>query len=121
MTRTLLLLSFILMSTWAIAENQKQDAKATVPDLAQLQKMIARFAPTELSADTSKLSAGDQKAIVKLIQAARVTDDIYMTQLWKGNPALYARLKRDTSPLGKARLRYFWINKGPWSDLDDHK
>ena len=34
---------------------------------------------------------------------------------------LYARLQRDTTPLGKARLRYFWINKGPWSVLDGYK
>ena len=27
----------------------------------------------------------------------------------------------DTSPLGKARLDYFWLNKGPWSEIDDHK
>ena len=33
---------------------------------------------------------------------------------------MYARLKKDTTPLGKARLDYFWLNKGPWSDLDDH-
>src|SRR5262245_19551975 len=122
MTRIFLLfISFILMSTWAIAETEETKSKAEIPDLEQLNKMIARFAPTELSVDTSKLSAGDLKAIVKLIQAARVMDDIYMTQLWKGNHELHARLKKDTSPLGKARLRYFWINKGPWSDLDDHK
>jgi len=34
---------------------------------------------------------------------------------------LKARLEKDTSPLGKARLHYFELNKGPWSDLDDHQ
>ena len=34
---------------------------ANVPDLAQLQKMTARFAPTEMNVDLSKLSAGDQQ------------------------------------------------------------
>lgn len=119
---SLLFISFILMSTWAIAENKETQTKAAIPDLEQLNKMIARFAPTELSVDTSKLSAGDQKAIIKLIEAARVIDGIYMTrQLWRFDHAFYARLREDTSPLGKARLHYFWINKGPWSDLDDHK
>lgn len=122
MTRIFLLfITFILMSTWAIAETEEAKNKAAVPDLEQLNKMIARFAPTELNVDTSKLSAGDQKAIVKLIEAARLLDDLYMTQLWKGGHALHARLQKDKSALGKARLRYFWINKGPWSDLDDHK
>jgi hypothetical protein len=112
----------LLMSTLAIAETEAGKKESVeIPNLEQLQKMIARFAPTEVTADISKLSPEDQKAVVKLIQAARVLDDLYMTQLWKGNHALYARLKKDTSPLGKARLHYFWINKGPWSDLDDHK
>src|SRR6185437_11628585 len=30
-------------------------------------------------------------------------------------------LQQDKTPLGKARLHYFWINKGPWSEIDQHK
>ena len=92
---------------------------ANIPDLAQLEKMIVRFTPTELRADISKLSPGDRQALAKLIEASRVLDDIFLNQLWSGNQALYAELRRDTTPLGKARLHYFWINKGPWSSLDD--
>lgn len=91
-----------------------------VPDLEQLRKMAGRFTPTEIRVDTSGLPAGDQKALVKLIAAARVVDDIFLTQLWSGNHALYTRLKQDHSLLGQARLHYFWRNKGPWSDLDGH-
>jgi peptidase M49-like protein len=93
---------------------------ADIPDLAQLDKMIARFAPTELRMDLSKLSPGDRKALAKLIEASRVLDDVFLRQLWSGNRALHTKLEHDTTPLGKARLHYFWINKGPWSDLDDH-
>jgi hypothetical protein len=92
---------------------------ANIPDLAQLDKMIARFTPTDLRADISKLSAGDRQALAKLIEASRVLDDIFLQQLWSGNQALYAKLRQDTTPLGKARLHYFWIEKGPWSSLDD--
>jgi hypothetical protein len=99
----------------------KAQTNAAVPDLAQLEKMAARFAPTPLRVDTSKLSAGDRQALVKLIEAARILNDIFMQQMWDGNLALYARLQKDGTPLGKARLNYFWINKGPWSDLDDYK
>jgi hypothetical protein len=88
--------------------------------LAELQRMIARFAPTEIRVDTSGLSAGDQKALVKLIEASRIVNTIFLTQLWSGNAALMTQLEKDGSPLGKARSHYFWINKGPWSDLDDH-
>src|SRR6202521_4399485 len=93
-------------------KTQKNEA---LPDVAQLEKMASRFAPTPLRVDTSRLSAGDRQALVKLIEAARILDGIFMQQMWDGNLALYARLQKDSTPLGKARLNYFWINKGPWS------
>ncbi len=89
--------------------------------LAELQKMSARFAPVDLRADVTKLSKGDRAALVKLIEASRLIDRIFLRQLWSGNLALEAKLRADTSPLGKARFDYFWLNKGPWSDLDEHE
>ncbi|MFB3827397.1 MAG: hypothetical protein ACE15B_11540 [Bryobacteraceae bacterium] len=91
-----------------------------IPGLPQLERMTARFAPVELKVDTAALAPGDRRALAKLIEASRVIDDIFLAQLWNGNRALYAKLKRDATPLGRARLRYFWLNKGPWSDLDGH-
>ena len=91
---------------------------AAIPDLGGLNRMIARFAPAELKVDTSGLAAGDQQALRKLIEAARVIDGIFLTQRWSGNAALRERLLQDTSALGKARLHYFDLNKGPWSELD---
>jgi hypothetical protein len=93
---------------------------AAVPDLTELRRMSARFAPVDLMVDTAKLSVGDQKALVLLIEAAHAVDDLFLTQFWSGNHRLLAELRRDTSPLGKARLDYFWLNKGPWSALDHH-
>ena len=101
------------------AKAQKQ--RTTAPDLTQLEKMTSRFAPTPLRVDTSKLSSGDRQALSKLIEASRVIDDIFLQQYWSGNPALYAHLQKDATALGKARLHYFWINKGPWSALDEFK
>jgi hypothetical protein len=88
--------------------------------LTELESMIARFAPAEMRVDLSALTAGDRKALVKLVEAARVIDDLFLTQLWSGNHELLARLEKDKSPLGQARLHYFRIEKSPWSDLDDH-
>src|SRR6516162_9019532 len=93
----------------------------TYPDAAELKRMAARFAPTPLEVDTSALSAGDKQALVKLIQASRIVNHIFMEQLWSGNLALYRKLQQDKTPLGQARLHYFWINKGPWSEIDEHK
>jgi len=105
----------------AAMEGSVSAKKASIPDLEQLAKMTGRFVPTPIRVDTSKLSSGDQKALVKLIPAARILDQVFMRQLWSGNLELYARLGKDTTPLGKARRDYFWLNKGPWSDIDDYQ
>ncbi len=94
---------------------------AESPSLPRLRQMTGRFAPVELRADISHLSPGDRAALQKLVEASRIVDRIFLRQLWTGNPALGGRLKLDESPLGKARLDYFLLNKGPWSELDGHE
>jgi len=93
---------------------------STSADLVELHRLSSRFAPTEIRADTSHLTPGDRSALVELIRAARILDDIFMDQLWSGNQALLDQLKQDHSELGRARLQYFRLNRGPWSDLDGH-
>lgn len=94
---------------------------AAIATLPELQDMTARFAPATLRVDTSKLSPGDKQALAKLIDGARVINHIFLQQVWSGNLALMTKLRQDASPLGKARYEYFLLNKGPWSDLDDHR
>ena len=95
-------------------------AALTMPDLAKLEEMTRRLAPAPLKVDTSSLPEGDRKALAKLVEAARVIDSIFMDQLWDRNRAFYDQARKDSTPLGKARTRYYWLNKGPWSDLDGH-
>ena len=116
----LLALSVFVTSCKQPQPTAPQKDNANMPDQAQLEQMIAQFAPTDVAADTSTLSPGDQQALAKIIQAARLMDDIFLRQVWSGNVDLKKRLEADTSPLGQARLHFFMINKGPWSRRD-HK
>jgi hypothetical protein len=100
---------------------QETTTTASAPGLDEFKQMAARFAPTPLEVSTAGLSSGDKKALVKLVQAARVVNHIFMQQIWSGDLALYQKLAQDKSPLGRARLHYFWINKSPWSEIDEHK
>jgi len=88
------------------------------PDLA---KKIARFAPTTLTANLSKLSAGDAQALAKIIAAAKLLDPLFLRQVWSGNDALNATLEADKTEVGRQRLHYFLINDGPWSRLDSNE
>jgi hypothetical protein len=115
-------LVLVLLLTTCIAAAQENTSKPApaIPDLARLQTMTARFAPTPLRVDLSGLSAGDRKALEKLVAAAQIVNHIFMRQFWSGDLALHTKLQQDTTPLGKARLHYFWINKGPWSEIDEY-
>ena len=93
-------------------------ANASFPNAEELNQMVVRFAPAPLDVDLSSLSAGDKKALAKLIEAGRIVNHLFMQQFWSGDLALYQKLQHDKTPLGKARLHYFWINKGPWSEID---
>ena len=111
----------LLVCSFSIAPQETTTKSAlAVPDLAELKTMAARFAPTLIKVDTSGLSAGDQKALEKLVEAAQVVNHIFMQQFWSGDLATYAKLQQDKTPLGQARLHYFWINKGPWSEIDEY-
>jgi hypothetical protein len=92
--------------------------ETNVVDTQTLQKMAARFAPTEIGADLSGLSPSDRQVLARLIEASRIVDALFLRQVWAGNDAVLMDLVRDESAEGRARLHYFLINKGPWSRLD---
>src|SRR2546429_5841376 len=97
----------VLVSIPVTAQRSKaRKSRAAAPGQAEIERMTARFAPTQLRVDISRLSAGDRQALAKIIEAARILNDIFMKQYWSGNTALYARLQKDSSALGKARLHF---------------
>jgi len=92
--------------------------EASVPDTLTLQAMTARFAPTEIGADLSRLSPADRQVLAKLVEASKIVDALFLRQVWSGNEAMLLDLVKDQTAAGRARLHYFLINKGPWSRLD---
>src|SRR4029078_3105646 len=102
-----------LLGTTLTAQNSKPAGDA------ELARKIARFAPTTLTADVSKLTPKDRQALDKIIAAAKLLDPLFLRQVWSGNEALEKNLQADKTPVGSQRLHYFYINNGPWSRLDD--
>ena len=89
-----------------------------VPDLARLLAMTARFVPVEIKAEISALPESEKQALTKLVDAAKLIDALFLRQVSAQNESRLLDLLRDETPLGKARLHYFLINKGPWSRID---
>jgi len=108
--------SLLTLAALTLAMCGKTPEEPVSPE--QLSAMIARYAPTVITADTRALSEGDHQALRSLVQAAALMDSIFLRQVWSGNVALKNRLAEDPSPEGALRYRYFLLNLGPWSVLD---
>jgi len=88
---------------------------------ASLRAKIDCFAPTEVTANVSRLPEAEQKALAKIVDAARLMDPLFLRQVWSGNVEMAKTLEKDGSPIGRERLHAFRINVGPWSRLDDNE
>jgi hypothetical protein len=116
--------SFVLLTLAAAALAAGvaiQTQEVRVPDQAALEQMARRFAPVEIGADLSRLPGEERQALAKMVAAAWVMDGLFLRQAWAGNQALLQQLLDDPTPLGRARLHYFLINKGPWDRLDHNR
>ena len=85
----------------------------------ELTAKVAQFAPAELTADISTLPASEKAALALIIEASMLLDPIFDRQAWASNPAHRQTLAADASPLGRLKLAYFDIMRGPW-DRQDH-
>ena len=74
-------IALILFLVPSVLEGQSRTGASQM----QLEQMANRFAPTPLRVGLSSLSPGDRQALVKLIQAARIIDEIFIKQLWSEN------------------------------------
>lgn len=130
--RALTMTSVGLLTTFALACERARPAdpegvpaaetpEAITEAARRLDTRIARFATTELGADLSGLPAHEQQALAQIVRAAQVMDPLFLEQVWAGNGTMLHDLIDDESTLGQARLRYFLINKGPWSRLDHNE
>ncbi|MDA1094928.1 MAG: hypothetical protein O3A25_16880 [Acidobacteria bacterium] len=83
--------------------------------------MTRLFAPVEIGADLSGLPASERQALAHIVDAARVMDDLFLQQVWAGNPSLLLSLLGDQSASAVARLNFFLLNKGPWSRIENNR
>lgn len=108
------------------AEEPQPSADTTSPGAAiemdiapDIQARLSQFAPTRLEADLSALSTKDRRVLDMLVQAGQLMDEIFLRQVWVGNPALRDRLQGLESDEAEAAWEYYQINFGPWDRLTD--
>ena len=113
--RTLLLAGSVAMLAAPVAF--AGEPMKIVPDI---EKRVAQFAPTPFQVDLSALSPSDRKVLDTLSAAARLMDEIFLRQMWTGNPALRKEIATWKGPHAAAARQYFDINFGPWDRLAEN-
>jgi hypothetical protein len=106
----------VLLSNPAMAKSNRD-----FPDVAELNRLAARLAPTDLKVDLSGLPANEKASLAKQVAAARMMDAIFLRQVWAGNEALLLQLLADPTDLGRARLKNFLLHKGPWDRIEHNQ
>lgn len=100
---------------------QRQPAReagaAEVRPVADIEKRVAQFTPTPLSADLSALDEKERRVLAELVAAAAPLDQVFLRQAWTGNPELRRRLAAERGSRAAATLDYFDVNFGPWDRL----
>ena len=91
------------------------------PDIPDRLRKLAR---TPIDYDRALLVARETAAVTKLIEASRYMNDIYLSQVWAGNPALRSRVATagnagDTT--ARWALALFDVHKGPWDRLKQNE
>ncbi len=110
-----------LVSALLLTATLASAAEALLPNEAELRAMTARFAPVTVKVDTTALPANEKLALAKMVEAAKFMDTLFMRQVAAGNGTVLNRLLEDETPLGLARWKYYRINRGPWSRLDENR
>jgi len=92
------------------------DGMAVAPDIKE---RLLQFPRTKLDYDRSLLDPADGRTLLKLIDASRILDSIYFTQVSEDNPKVRVSILRtvNSQPAALDVFRYFSIMKGPWDRL----
>ena len=123
----------ICLAALACVACQASDAKSPKPDgkeaktgkelriVPDIEKRVTQFAPVPFSADLSALIPEDRQVLDKLVEAAKLMNEIFLRQAWAGNTALRDQLKGQQGENAEAARLYFAINFGPWDRLAERQ
>jgi len=119
-------LGFILFSILVIQScGEKQNG--TKKDEAMnklnpaLQERIDLYAPVNITADISKLSANEQKVIGLLIEAGKIADEVFWKQTAPSAIPTRDSLRKLNTAEARQALDFVMINYGPYDRIDDSK
>lgn len=116
--------SIIWAINWNTSCKSKEGEQASdfdqivkVPDIKE---RVGQFVPTKITYDESILNDEQRQVLDKLIQAAKLIDNIFWKQASHVGLNWRETLEKMDDPAAKDYLRYLIINFGPFDRLDEN-
>lgn len=116
--------SIIWAINWNTSCKSKEGEQASdfdqivkVPDIKE---RVGQFVPTKITYDESILNDEQRQVLDKLIQAAKLIDNIFWKQTSHVGLNWRETLEKMDDPAAKDYLRYLIINFGPFDRLDEN-
>ena len=114
----LLLMLAVLFSIVAVQFNCGERVSKSKMNLDYVKGELAKLAPVELKCDLSNLGISDQKVLIRLIEAGRIIDELFLRQVSTENVKLRDRLQNSTNPEDSCYREFFNVMFGPWNRLE---
>jgi len=86
-------------------------------DLNHVKNELEKLAPVELNADLSGLKSSDFQVLTRLLEAAKIMDELFLLQVSKENLEIRTELQQSDDPEDAPYLELFNIMFGPWNRL----
>jgi hypothetical protein len=104
-------------------EAPKAKPKSDVLTLEEVQAGLSRFPQVSLTYPGETLDADLLPVVARLVEAARVMDELFLLQVSPENPETRAAIVRavEQDPPQKPLLDYFDLMYGPWDRLEQDK
>jgi hypothetical protein len=107
-----------VLVTMAACSGKRRPVTRSARTEVSMKERVAKFVECSVGVEESKIKAEHRPVLIKLIEAAKLIDELYLRQVSKENPRLRAEIEKTGSA---STLAYFDIMYGPWDRLDQDK
>ncbi len=113
----------VILMTLACENRSSTPAPALADGVAaeDLAARLDRLAPAEIDAPTADLEAWEKIVLERLVRASDVMNEIFLLQVWDGNPGLREALRASDEPWAETAAAYFDVMAGPWDRIEDNE
>ena len=109
---------FLLSVLWLGCAQKEENVIKDYVEIGYVQSQLAKLAPVDIAYDESLLSPANRQVLKKLVQAAKLMDEIFLRQVYEKNEAIRQALKTGKNPDFPTLLEYFTVNFGPFDRLN---